>query len=176
MSKGNVLLGAVCALALISANAFATDEDNIGALGRIQTHTLILNARAKEKQAQELLDGKVNVDGTPAVPVAESPVDQVQPNVKLITNGDSGPQATFIYAGGVLAGGRVGSKIPGGYTIKRMSVADRSVEVTDSKGKLITLGMSSAAPVAPVATQPSSAAGRPSMMGGPMMVAPMMAR
>jgi type IV pilus biogenesis protein PilP len=159
MFRSNVSIALTCLFALASHAAWADDDNNIGALGRIQTHTLILKAKLNEKNARQQLDGAVSADGTPVGPVmAASPVESALPNVKMIVNGNSGLAATFIYAGGITAAGKVGAKIPGGYTIRSMSVADRTVEVMDFKGKVVTLGMSSTAPTVPVA-QPSGSSG-----------------
>ncbi|WP_241025627.1 type IV pilus biogenesis protein PilP [Burkholderia sp. Tr-20390] len=155
--------------------AHADEADNVGTLGKIQTHTYILNAKYLEKQAQDKLDGKIGADGalTPSATASAAPrsvVDSALPNVKMIVNGDAGPSAVLLYAGGIQAAGKVGSKLPGGYTIKAISATNRSVDVTDRSGRPLTLGMSSTPPQLPEPVpQPLSG---PTPMRMPMFGAP----
>ncbi|CAJ6616310.1 type IV B pilus protein [Burkholderia pseudomallei] len=183
MFKGNVTIALACALALqcLTQQAYAEDGDNVGTLGRIQTHTYILNAKYLEKQAQDKLDGKIAADGTatPAATAGVAPrsvVDSALPNVKMIVNGDAGPSAVLLYAGGIQAAGKVGSKLPGGYTIKAISASNRSVDVTDRNGKSLTLGMSSTPPQVQEQTPAQSQFGAPVPMRMPAMGSPTMLR
>ncbi|KVV07492.1 type IV pilus biogenesis protein PilP [Burkholderia ubonensis] len=181
MFKGSATIGLFLAVVLTSTPllAYADDGDNVGTLGKIQTRTYILNAKYLEKQAQDKLDGKIAADGaiTPATAstaVPRSAVDSALPNVKMIVNGDAGPSAVLLYAGGIQAAGKVGSKLPGGYTIKAISASNRSVEVTDRNGRPLTLGMSSTPPQIPDSAAQSL--GVPSPIRTPMMGAPSMMR
>ena len=164
--KSIAFAGLLCVA--IPSVAESVDANTVGDLGKVQASTLMLKARLRELQARnDLKQAQAAGDGAPQLSTPQAAT--VLPNVKIITANE----ATLIYADGSTAAGGVGRKLPGGLTIKAISVASRTVDVSDAQGKPHTLPMSSTPRIAPVQTvqvNPSQV-----MAGGPMMGAtPMM--
>lgn len=138
------LLSMVC-----TYSAYAADQASgytVGALGDLNSQTIIANAQLALKQAQEKLNqASANSPNGPVTPpVIHEVAGTALPNVTTIM----GDEAQFLFAGGTSASGHVGSTLPGGFKILSISFSDRTVTVKDAAGRMQILSMSSSAPVA----------------------------
>jgi type IV pilus biogenesis protein PilP len=123
-------------------NANGDAEAVVGDLERVQTATIMATARLNLKKQQDELDGGGGHVGASSIAPVLQAADNVLPNVRLIIN----DTASFIFSDGSRAAGKVGSTLPGGWKVKQIVGADRSVVVADKSGREYHLAMSSSAP------------------------------
>jgi len=161
-------IGIAAYFAFACSNAISGEEKEpkpalatVLALGDVQSQTILAKARLNLKTVQDhLVDEKPQAEVVTAAAAAPAPAPKIQevtatalPNVRSIIN----DEARFIFAGGSQASGRVGSVLPGGFTVTAIEFADRTVTVRDRAKKSYTLSMSSNVPVAPAPASDSSA-------------------
>lgn len=146
MSIGNWEAAAIVVAVSATSVAIAagSEQATIGEIGATQSRAMLKQAQLKEQLINNQLRKEVaDASGAPSAP-AKTAADSVLPNVKMILGGSAGLSATLVYAGGSLAGGRVGSSVPGGYTITAINPAQKTVEVKDASGKKYVLASGSA--------------------------------
>ncbi|MDM8356528.1 type IV pilus biogenesis protein PilP [Pandoraea communis] len=148
------------------AIAAGGDQATIGEIGATQSRAMLKQAQLKE----QLLDNQLRKEVADASGVVSTPAktaaDGVLPNVKMILGGSAGLSATLVYAGGSQAGGRVGSSVPGGYTITAINLAQKTVEVKDASGKKYVLASGSAPQALETAGAQNVVGPRPMSMPG----------
>ena len=112
------------------ATAQEKEPNQIGTVSKIQAETVILKAKVARATAQAELDSKSRKPNTPVNTDA-------LPMVSKVIGAGPGVTATFLYPGNISFDGRVGDVLAGGYKVEQIAI-DR-VNVTDAKGKRITL-------------------------------------
>lgn len=171
MSIGNWKTVAVVVAMSVTSIAIAAGSDpaTIGEIGATQSRAMLKQAQLKEQLLDNQLRKEV-ADGSGAASApAKTAADGVLPNVKMILGGSAGLSATLVYAGGSQAGGRVGSSVPGGYTITAINPTQKTVEVKDASGRKYVLA-SGSAPQALETTSAQNLVGpRPMSMPGSML-------
>lgn len=152
-------------LALTSVTAHAAEETlsgiNVGELGRVQSDTILLKAKAE--RAKALRDSKDGSDldsslpstgsfPTPQVPapVSEAPRQNSRlPVVQAITGSPQRLRANLLYTGGYEFNAGVGSELPDGYRVHQITLEG---VVLSRKGERFPLGFSKRAPSSDSAT------------------------
>ncbi|MCI1021417.1 type IV pilus biogenesis protein PilP [Pseudomonas putida] len=161
-----------------ASNAFAAPSDlsaiSIGELGKIQSETILLKAKAERAKAEREVNGEATVSPQTAssglsnpfpisqpmqhLPPESKPASHVDlPVIKAITGTSQKMQAALLYSSGVEVDAFTGRELPGGYRVAQITLDGVTLE---SKGKRYPLGFSNQAPSAaiqpPALSQPAS--------------------
>lgn len=169
------LLTAVFVTACIASDAEAADAGlsgiEVGELGRVQSETILLNAKAEQTKAKRLIESGTNSDqavsyptqipiGTPAqtsTPTTSDLRHQDLPVVKAITGSTNKLRAALLYRSGIEVEVTAGARdLPGNFRVAQISL--ESVILEGSGGKRFLLGFSERAPGVSQTSTPTSPA------------------
>lgn len=164
--------------AAFATNALATPSElsgiSIGELGKVQSETILLKARAERAKAEREVNGESPASPQAAGTVLSNPFPAAQPMqylpsesktasgadlpvVKAITGSSQKMQAALLYSNGAEVDAVAGRELPGGYRVVQITLDGVTLE---SKGKRYPLGFSNQAPSAanqpPALSQPAN--------------------
>lgn len=134
---------------------------NVGELGRVQSDTILLKAKAERAKAQREAEGGSDLDSflpstgsSPTLqvpnPLSEAPrQDSRLPVVRAITGSPQRLRANLLYSGGYEFDVAVGSELPDGYRVQQITLEG---VVLTRKGERFPLGFSKRAPSSHSAT------------------------
>ena len=150
-------------LCLLAAEAVASPADlsgiDVGELGRIQSQTILLKARAELEKAEREVNDVGNAAQAPQTTHGAFPSgaasqapdggrQQLQhpdiPVVKAITGSSIKLQATLLFSGGVEVEAGLGRELPGGFRVQQITLDGVTLE---RKGQRYPLGFSNQVPV-----------------------------
>jgi len=149
----------VLTASMTSVTAHAAEEKlsgiNVGELGRVQSDTILLKAKAERTKALREAGEGSDLDSflpstgsfpSPQVPtpVSETPrQDSRLPVVQAITGSPQRLRANLLYSGGYEFNAGVGSELPDGYRVQQITLEG---VVLSRKGERFPLGFSKRAP------------------------------
>lgn len=166
-------------VAAFATNAFATPSElsgiSIGELGKVQSETILLKAKAERAKAEREMKGEPTPSVQPVSTGMSNPFPAPQPMqylpseskaaaksdlpvVMAVTGSARRMQATLLYSSGIEVDALIGRELPGGYRVAQITLDGVTLE---RKGKRFPLGFSDQAPSVaiqpPALTQPANA-------------------
>lgn len=175
-------------IAAFATNAFAAPSElsgiSIGELGKVQSETILLKAKAERAKAEREMKGEPAQSAQPVSNGVSSPFPAPQPMqylptetkatansdlpvIKAVTGSARKMQATLLYSSGIEVDALIGRELPGGYRVAQITLDGVTLE---QKGKRFPLGFSNQAPS--VAIQPPALSQPVNVMPGMFQTKP----